>query len=217
MSTLAQQLLSAHLITHPCTSLGFYHRLTALEAQFPSIATLLHRQGRLSPAVQRLWTSPPPHEQVARQVLGPHTAGHPVWNLRTKITSPPQPPTPRHADQAAVSMHHDDAYLDSSADRVLQLTAWIPLIDAVTHNDCMQVLNGGHRAGVVAPHVGCAGASWYNEMDIDAVPSTLHVDSATSLVTCEVPFGSVLFLNNLIPHRYLPNLSDRIQWSFDLR
>merc|ERR1712224_651395 len=37
------------------------------------------------------------------------------------------------------------------------------------------------------------------------------------IVTCEVPFGSVLFLNNLIAHRSLPNYSDKIRWSLDLR
>ena len=35
--------------------------------------------------------------------------------------------------------------------------------------------------------------------------------------TCQVPLGSVLLLNNLIPHRSLPNLSEGIRWSLDLR
>ena len=37
------------------------------------------------------------------------------------------------------------------------------------------------------------------------------------VVTCEVPYGSVLLLNNLIPHRSLPNYSGGIRWSLDLR
>jgi hypothetical protein len=116
-----------------------------------------------------------------------------------------------------VPFHQDAAYLDSSADRVLQLTAWTPLVDAVVENGCMQVLKGGHRPGVVSPHVGCSGASWYIEMDMEAVPEQLHLQPDSTLVTCEVPMGSVLFLNNLIPHRSLPNLSNAIRWSFDLR
>lgn len=46
---------------------------------------------------------------------------------------------------------------------------------------------------------------------------TLECDIQRDLVTCEVPKGSVLFLNNLIPHRSLNNASDKIRWSFDLR
>ena len=218
VDALANSLLSAHRITDPCLDKDFFHRLTALETQFPSICTLLHRQGVLAPEVQRLWLS----DQlmgVARQLVGPDLAGHPVWNLRTKIPSPQKDVavTEAQADQATVPMHQDAAYLDSTADRVLQLTAWTPLLDATVQNGCMQVLKGGHRAGVVSPHVGCAGASWYIEMDMPAIPSHLHVDPVKDLVTCEVPFGSVLFLNNLIPHRSLPNLTDSIRWSFDLR
>ncbi len=46
---------------------------------------------------------------------------------------------------------------------------------------------------------------------------TLGVDVARDTVTCEVPFGGILFLNNCIPHRSLENLSNRIRWSLDLR
>ena len=213
---LAQKLLQAGRISSTCSEQDFWHRLTALEKEFPSVCTLLHRQGKLAPEVQRLWTSPE-LMGAARQLVGPDLAGHPVWNLRTKIPSAQSAPIEAQADQTTVPMHQDAAYLDSTADRVLQLTAWTPLLDATTHNGCMQVLKGGHRAGVVSPHVGCAGASWYVEMDMTAIPANLHVDPVEDLVTCEVPFGSVLFLNNLIPHRSLPNLSDSIRWSYDLR
>ena len=38
-----------------------------------------------------------------------------------------------------------------------------------------------------------------------------------TIVTCEVPFGSVLLLNNLIPHKSTENYSQNIRWSLDLR
>ena len=37
------------------------------------------------------------------------------------------------------------------------------------------------------------------------------------VVDCEVPFGSLLLLNNLVPHRSLPNFSNGVRWSLDLR
>lgn len=38
-------------------------------------------------------------------------------------------------------------------------------------------------------------------MDEEDAAKELGVDMAADVVTCEVPFGSVLFLNNIIPHR----------------
>lgn len=36
-------------------------------------------------------------------------------------------------------------------------------------------------------------------------------------MTCEVPFGAVVFINQLVPHRSLENHSARVRWSLDFR
>lgn len=41
----------------------------------------------------------------------------------------------------------------------------------------------------------------YVQMDEEDAEKELGVDMAADVVTCEVPFGGVLFLNNVIPHR----------------
>ncbi|XP_078001175.1 uncharacterized protein LOC144453715 [Glandiceps talaboti] len=46
---------------------------------------------------------------------------------------------------------------------------------------------------------------------------SLNVNMKEDVVTCEVPYGGVLFLNNMIPHRSLENYSEDIRWSLDLR
>jgi hypothetical protein len=46
---------------------------------------------------------------------------------------------------------------------------------------------------------------------------SLGVNMKTDVVTCEVPMGGILFLNNCIPHRSLENYSDKTRWSLDLR
>ena len=38
-------------------------------------------------------------------------------------------------------------------------------------------------------------------MDEEDAARQLDVDMERDVVTCEMPFGSVLFLNNIIPHR----------------
>ena len=79
------------------------------------------------------------------------------------------------------------------------------------------MVSGGHRLGRTATHTCCAGDTWYVDLAEDEMEKTLGVDLERDIVTCEVPFGGVLFLNNSIPHRSLENFSDKIRWSLDLR
>ena len=117
---------------------------------------------------------------------------------------------------ACVFARADAAYLAKDAWNVLQVTAWVPLVNATLVNGCMQIVPGGHRCGKVAGHTGCAGNTWYIDLSPDAIKRELGVD-VKDAVTCEVPLGSVLFLNNLVPHRSLENKSTGIRWSLDLR
>jgi len=204
---LAQRLYKAGKITDLCRESGFYQRLTRLEKQFPGACVLLHKHGVLPKAIQDLWTTDRLLD-VAQQILGPDIAGHPVWNVRPKIPE---------NDQTTVPWHQDSAYLDPVAWNVLQLTAWIPLIDANLQNGCMQVMRRGHQTGKTAQHTCCSGNTWYVELSTEEMRKSLGIDIEKDIVTCEVPFGSVLFLNNLIPHRSLHNLSPNIRWSLDLR
>ncbi|KAL4452431.1 hypothetical protein ABPG75_008093 [Micractinium tetrahymenae] len=204
---LAQRLLAAGRITDPCAGASFHTRLAQLERHYPHASVLLHKQGKLPDAFAQLWAHPR-LLSAARQLLGEDVGGHPVWNLRCK--------TPQQ-EQATVPWHQDTAYLGRECWDVLQVTAWIPLVNATRRNGCMQVVRGGHRSGKTAPHTGCAGGTWYLSMDEAAVQRELGVDLQRDAETCEVPLGGVLFLNNLVPHRSLNNLSGEIRWSLDLR
>ncbi|KAL4450112.1 hypothetical protein ABPG77_010781 [Micractinium sp. CCAP 211/92] len=204
---LAERLLDDGRITDTCAGADFYTRLTQLERQYPHASVLLHKQGKLPDAFAQLWAHPR-LLSAARQLLGEDVGGHPVWNLRCK--------TPQQ-EQATVPWHQDTAYLDRDCWQVLQVTAWIPLINATRRNGCLQVVRGGHRSGKTALHTGCAGGTWYLSMDEAAAQRELGVDFERDAVTCEVPLGGVLFLNNLVPHRSLDNLSNEVRWSLDLR
>ena len=203
----AVNLHKAGKIKDKVESVGLYQRLTLLESQFPGTAVLLHKQGYLPVAFRNLWANDRLLNAV-EQFIGPNIAGHPVWNLRTK--------TPVN-EQATVPWHQDNAYLDETCLTTHQLTAWIPLIDANIINGCMQVVKGGHRLGKTATHTCCAGNTWYVDLAEEEMEKTLGVNMKTDVVTCEVPMGGVLFLNNCIPHRSLENYSKKIRWSLDLR
>ncbi|EGD83021.1 hypothetical protein PTSG_12054 [Salpingoeca rosetta] len=203
----ARALFAAGKITDLCEKEGFFSRLTALEKQFPHVSVLLHKRGVLRPGVRQLWSAPVLLD-IAQQIIGPDIAAHPVWNLRCK--------TPQQ-EQATVPWHQDIAYLDEECWSTLQLTAWVPLLDANEENGCMQVVRGGHRTGRAAHHTCCAGGTWYVDLPEEQIEDVLECNMATDVVTCPVPKGSVLLLNNLIPHRSLNNMSPNIRWSFDLR
>lgn len=201
---LADRLYEAGRITDKHEDLDVFHRLTALEQDYKGAAVLIHIEGRLGQRLADLWSDPRLLD-IVEQFIGPDIAGHPVWNIRSKTPS---------TRLMTVPWHQDTAYLGAGAETTLQPTAWIPFLDANQVNGCLQVVRGGHKSGVVVPHqlentVGDS-ASWYLYIDEKDLPPG-------EIVTCEMPLGSVLFLNQLIPHRSLENRSDKIRWSVDLR
>lgn len=209
---IADRLFSKGKIVDRCKDASFQQRLIQLEEQFKHANVLLHKNGVLPLGIQQVWA----HSSlmaVANQILGSDNdiMGHPVWNLRCKT------PENLSLGQATVPWHQDNAYLDEECWDKLQVTAWVPLVDTNTHNGCMQVVRGAHASGITANHACCVGGTWYTEVTPEELEATLGCDMGKDIVTCEVPLGSVLFLNNLIPHRSMANKSDGVRWSLDLR
>ena len=120
-------------------------------------------------------------------------------------------------DRQQIDRYFDDGFLIVEgllSRQDVQPVAWIPLTDVTRHNGALQMIRGGHKAGAAIRHrlqrkVG------------DSRSSFLYIDEADlptgDVVTCEVEFGSVIFLNQLIPHRSLENHSDAVRWSVDFR
>ena len=209
---LARKLLAAGKITSMHAGAGVHAQLVRIEEEFPHASVLLHKNGILPAGIQRVW-SHPKLIGVAQQLLGTDAgiAGHPVWNLRCKT------PETLSGGQATVPWHQDNAYLAEESWHMLQVTAWVPLVDTNTTNGCMQVVRGAHTPGGTVRHACCVGGTWYVETTPAELAATLGADMAADVVTCPVPRRGVLLLNNLTPHRSLPNLSDGIRWSLDLR
>ncbi len=64
-----------------------------------------------------------------------------------------------------------------------------------------QVIRGGHKTGKVADHECCWNGTWYVMMVEEDIKDKLECDLERDLVTCPVPYGGMLLLNNLTPHR----------------
>jgi hypothetical protein len=201
---LANRLYAAGRVRNKHEEAGFATRLALLEEEYPGAAVLIHIGGILGPALASFWESPTLLD-IVEQMIGTEIAGHPVWNLRSKTPKNPL---------VTVPWHQDTAYLAEGCHTTLQPTAWIPLVDADRVNGTLQVLKGGHKSGKVVRHrlentVGHK-ASWYLYIPVEDLP-------AGEVVTCEMKKGSVLFINQLVPHRSTENLSSQIRWSIDLR
>ena len=201
---LANRLFDAGKIGNRYEGDAFDTRLTNLEREFPGAAVLLHIGGLLGQPLADLWGSKELLD-VIEQILGPEVAGHPVWNIRSK--------TPDNR-LLTVPWHQDTAYLATGTERTHQPTAWIPLVDASRTNGTLQVIRGGHASGKVFRHrpekLHGHADSWYLAIDEADLPPG-------EMVTCEMATGSMLLINQLIPHRSTENLSDIIRWSVDLR
>ena len=209
---LARRLHRAGKISSLHEESGFDERLMKVEAESPHASVALHKNGVLPAGIQRVWD----HRSlmaIAAQLLGQDVdiGGHPVWNLRCKT------PEKLSLGQATVPWHQDNAYLDEESWDKLQVTAWVPLVPTNTTNGCMQVVKRAHLPGGTAMHACCVGDTWYVETTPKEIEAVLGADMDKDVVTCEVPLGGLLLLNNLIPHRSLPNLSRGIRWSLDLR
>jgi phytanoyl-CoA hydroxylase len=134
---------------------------------------------------------------LVESLVGPEIYSHPTFNVRPKL--------PQH-ERTVVPWHQDSAYLTPDADDTLIVACWVPLVDATPENGCMEVIVGSHRHGVVQH------ANVYHYLDIE--PECLPPGEQRVV---PVPKGGVLLLHNLTVHRSVPNVSDTIRWSVDLR
>ena len=196
---LAERLYAAGKIRDKHADADFYTRLTKLEEGVP------RRRG----AGSYLWH---PRAAAGRPVgvqatPGRGRAGARPGDCRASgvelATKTPLNPL------TTVPWHQDTAFMAAGAEHTFQPTAWIPFIDADSVNGTLRTLRGGHRSGKVFPHQQYK-KTWYLYITDDDLPEG-------EVVTCEMPIGSLLLFNQLLPHCSTENFSDKIRWSVDLR
>jgi len=243
VDALAERLYASGTIENKFEREGFLTRLTKLEQAFPGAATLIHTGGILPQTFIELWGGKKLLD-IIEQVLGPEIAGHPVWNLRSKTPHNPLATVPWHQDTAYLAEGSEDTFQPTAwiplvdANKVngcMQVIRW-------TAGDGCPTAGGTPAPRVERPGtpalrverpspaaVGQASPPDHSTVYPHKLENTrgnkdswyLYIDEADlpngEIVTCEMPKGSVLLLNNLIPHRSTENFSDIIRWSIDLR
>src|SRR6185295_18282150 len=108
-----------------------------------------------------------------------------------------------------VPWHQDSGYFEPYCDRSLILTVWVPLVDATEENGCLQLIPRVHKAGIYR-HVANTQHNKYLEIRKPDLP-------AGEVLTVPVRKGGVLLMTNRTPHQSLPNRSNGIRWTADLR
>ncbi len=193
----ASQLFKDGLIDSEFKTEGFDTRLTKITEQSPTVFQQVFSGAHTGPALFHLLINSKLLD-IAESLVGPEIMCHPAYRVRPKL--------PEH-DRTLVPWHQDAGYMEPKCDSVLQLTIWIPLIDATVQNGCLEVLPHAHRDGVFHHR---HSEKFYLEIPDDALPDV-------EPVVVPVKFGSILLLTNLTPHRSIPNVSNQVRWSVDSR
>ncbi len=179
--------------------LDLEHRLTVAwnEAGKPVYQRSPRRQ-IVSPELFQFMSEPNVID-IAEDLLGsPEVFMHGVFNLRPKLPDQRWTRTP---------WHQDSQYYPSIA-QVHTLSIWMPLMRVTTENSCLQVAEGYHRGAMYAitedEETGFLGISKEERASIPGIP-------------IEMEAGDALCFTQLTPHAALPNKSDAVRWSIDLR
>ena len=170
----------------------------------PSRGTTLDTPMWLGPAVFNILR----HERVldlVESVIGPEITSNPVQHVRIKPPEHSLPEGASHVLVRATNWHQDNAAVDPVADDTNMLTVWISLSEATVENGCLRVIPGSHlsalRTHCSPPYV--------------AIPDELlELDRITPVPTRP---GDVIIFHKHTCHDSLPNVSDHVRWSLDLR
>jgi phytanoyl-CoA hydroxylase len=147
-------------------------------------------------------------------LLGGEIYCNPVQHTRIKLprsVGEVQTPAQRATGLTDTTFWHQDAgVVLPEADRTFTVTVWIAMNDATVENGCLLYARSSHRSGLAfhCPTTAKPGLA-------GTIPEE-WIDGETA-VPAPARRGDVLLHVPLTKHRSLPNTSNGIRWSFDLR
>lgn len=145
---------------------------------------------------------------VVEEFIGPEIYSNPVQHLRIKLPENLIPEDMRQPLTTKTQWHQDRGVVDEEADQSKILTVWIPFTEATEENGCLIVEPGSHMGDLV---VHCNLAEYNGVIGIP--------DRYLGKNQLPVPMnpGDALFFFGKLKHASLPNRSNNVRWSFDLR
>ena len=147
---------------------------------------------------------------LVEQLIGPEIYSSPVQQMRMK---PPESQlsgaNAQHSNVGATTWHQDIVALLPEADDTNQITVWVAVTEATVENGCLVSVPGSHREG---PKVHCSNLALASEPQVPG-----KVMEGRRAVPLPVRRGGVVLFHKMNVHRALPNRSDGLRWSMDLR
>ena len=223
LDRVATELHLAGDLPEPFDGLPFGERFSKVIAHHPD----LHRHfnislplinGAIDPEIFHVHTGPevfnlmrhPKILDVVESMIGPEIYSSPVQQMRMK------PPVAHvegelkgHSNVGATTWHQDIVALLPEADDTEQLTVWLAITEATAENGCLVSVPGSHREG---PKVHCSN---------DEIASEPHVPRAVmegrKAMPLPVKRGGIVLFHKMNVHCALPNTSNGLRWSMDLR
>ncbi len=163
------------------------------------------------PAVFNALTAPGLLDAV-ESVIGGEIYSNPVQHVRIKVPEKHAPRDEKGQVKFGVTPWHQDiGVVNPEADETHMLTVWFPLMDSDAENGCLQVVPGSHRDDILTH---CPGYEGGLQSGLQIPESEFEVGKA---VPVPLKKGDALFMTKYTVHSSLPNNSERIRWSFDLR
>jgi len=107
-----------------------------------------------------------------------------------------------------VACHQDSTFLYTEPTQIAGL--WFALEDATVENGCLWVIPGGHRLGLKSRWV----RSHEGGMRFDVIDPYPFPEQ--KLVPLEVTKGTLVVLHGLLPHKSLPNKSQKSRHAYSL-
>lgn len=156
----------------------------------------------VGPAVFGMVTAPRLLDLV-ECLIGPEITSNPIQHVRIKPPANDLKSGEIRAHVAGTDWHQDRGVGLPEADETDMITVWIAVTDATPENGCLQCVP---RVTEMLPH--CPKKQ-------TAIADGFLDESAA--IPLPVRAGGVVILDPLIPHASLPNLTQGIRWSFDLR
>lgn len=154
------------------------------------------------PAVFDMVTAPRLLDMV-EELIGPEITSNPIQHVRIK---PPEANLHKGEARAHIGgtdWHQDRAVALEEADDTTMVTVWLAVTDATVENGCLQVIPNKTQ---LLPH--CP------QRQTSIAKGFIDTDRAVPL---PVKSGGAVIFHPMTPHASLPNRSDGIRWSFDLR
>ena len=222
LDRMARELHAQGEIESDFETLDFDERFARVVAQYPECIDRMNislplDNGDIDPDRYRAHTGPAVFEllrndkvlDVVESVIGPEIASSPVQQMRIK------PPLAKlvdenvaHSGVGNTTWHQDTVAVLDEAEHTDQVTVWIAVTDADEENGCLVSIPGSHLEG---SHRHVPG-------EIPREPTVpANIIRGRSGNPLPVKRGGVIIFHKQNIHCSMPNRSNRLRWSLDLR